>query len=1284
MSENTIDRLEIQIQSQAQKANADLDKMISKLEKMTTSLERVNNGGVNKLSNCIDRLSTSMKSISDVKTAEFSRLAKNIDKIGSVNQSGINNTANALRQISSALTATSNLSSGATQIAELANGISRLGYKSVTNAIANLPLLAIGMKQFMQTLSTAPQVSQNLIQMTNAMSNLASQGSKYNATIKSISSATNRLTKSHSEAMHMQTSFINSLSKLMFGYYILKNAITSALEPINEAMDFGETINLFQTSFKKIGMEAAEESGMEWGSNAADSFALGFVDRAQQFTDKITDALSLDPNTIMNYQAVFAQMSNAFGLTTNSVMNLSESFTMLGLDIASFFNTDVESAMVKLRAGLAGETEPLRALGVDITENTLKMIALKYGIDDSVSSMSQAAKTQLRWLAIMDQTETVFGDMAKTVESPANQVRILQQQFENLSRSIGTIFLPVISQVLPYVNAFLIVIRRFAETIANAMGYELPDYTDSDIYTDISGDIGSIGDAADDSTDSVNKLSKSLSGFDKLNVLSESSTKGISVGSGSGYLELDDAIANKTESYMEKFNQELGNMKNQAEELADLIQPKIEKFIEVLGEIAPLLAGIAAAFVTYKVIDWLMNFSTSIGKINPTAGVAALFVLGIVAVYEAIKKYNEALVKEDLAKRFGEISLSMEEVKDIAEELTTSKYTANIDIYVTEKQKLSEIEKNIQTDIESLNKFNWKVSVGLALTEGEAEQYKSTIEKFISDSEAYIEQQHYVTTLAVNAVIQDTAFRTEISQLVDDYFSGSQGEMERLGKQLRQSVDDAFADGVLDAGEQKVIDKYLKEYNEINSRIADAQFKAKLQMITIDGDLTPESFKDLTGKIQETISERAKQAEEASYTVLTVINDQYTIDMQNATTSAQKKKIKNDFDREKQGILDELSKTKAIVTLDGLEFSLGSLTEKYQSELNKVTPKFASSTKETLEPAVANQISKMDTKTAMGTLVSSMTSNYQTAIAQSGMSQASQTGLKQMLAALEPSKEQLQKIYDDALETGNAVPAGVSAALTDIANLGALTGDMDSIAFLIGQKLSTDPTYLELLSKAENAGADLDANLVAGLKSGIPDLKKQGTALVYNVNVAVRESAKDSKANHMPGYAGGMIKGFADGFNNDKTLRSAVSNWLSNITDLMNSYRPPSLKISSLAEYAAENGYSSKTTLTIGGYATGGQPNTGEIFAARENGITEMIGRIGNKATVANNDQITDGIASAVENAIISTLLPALAGVGGSGNGDTIVSIDGKEVFRATQKQAREFYKSTNISPFPV
>lgn len=1078
-------------------------------------------------------------------------------------------------------------------------------------------------------------------------------------------------TTSMQRTLTSSKSLTSQLGRLAAGYYSVRKAVNFMNKSMEKSMDYVETVNLFQTSLKKIGMESAVKMGMEWGSSSADAYANTFIDRAEKFNDMLVDNLTLDPELMKNYQAVFAQMTNSMNLVSDTSMNISETFTMLGNDIASLWNIDTDKAMKKLQSGLAGQIRPLRELGIDISKTSLEMYAMNYGIEDSVEKMSQAAKVQLRYLAIMEQAEVAFGDMAKTIESPSNQLRILSQQWTNLSRSIGNVFLPVATTVLPYINGLVIALRNMTDALATAMGYEVPDYSDSNIYKDLTGDIGDMENVIEDTTDANEKLRKSMMKWDELNILSEGKSKTINFGS--GYKELDEAINQKSISYFEKFNDEMQKMSNKAKEIASEIQPKLQAFVDWMDKIAPILKGIGTAFVTYKVITWFGDLASKLALLNPTTGVIALAVGAIVAIYEAVKTYNEKLVDEDLAKRFGDISLKLSEINTIAEVLTTSEYSANIDIFVTENQKLEQIEKDIKADIETLNKLDWKVQVGIGLTEGEIEQYKSTIESFIAHSNEYIDQQQYSVALALKATItNDDAFLAEMTEASNLYFDTTRGEMEALGKKLRETYDLAFADGVLDTKEQELIWNIRKEMTDVMQKAADLEFQAQLKKLAIDygsTELTAESWEALTKKIQDLNQTRLEGLEEAELVGIQSIMMRYNLRLDEAHTEEERQKITAEMEAEIAKFSEEVSQTEATITLQGVDIQLDALVGNYQEELERVAPKLSKTTKEVLSPAFLSEIENLDSTTAIGQMIFQMTQNFTSGLSESGMDKAAKDGLKEMLKAFKPTIEQLEEKYQEGLETGQRIPDGVSDALTDLNNLKALTGDMDAIAFLLGQKLSTDQTFLDLLATSETAGEDLNDYFIAGMKSKHPDLKKAGKSLVSVTDAAVAKEADTAKKTTIPISAGTIIGGFIKKFTDDTSTKGAIKGWLDGINNTILNYKMDTVKIR--AEFFGIDlpGITEPKAPYLRQYATGGYPDMGELFIAREAG-PELVGNIGNRPAVASNDQITQGIATAVESAMARVLVPAISSMSSSGGKNTEVAIylDSDVLARAVNK----------------
>jgi len=328
------------------------------------------------------------------------------------------------------------------------------------------------------------------------------------------------------------SSMLAGLSKLTIVIQTLRRAFDYLGKSIQESMDYGETINLFQTSMRALGKKAGDE--------------FAFLGKAESFTSSLSESLSLDPDLMMNYQAIFAQMSSSMGVTESAAYDLSESFTMLGADIASLFNIDVESAYQKLQSALSGQARAMREFGVDISVATMQEKAYALGINKSVTAMTQAEKAQLRYIMIMEGLTVAQGDMARTLESPANQLRILSAQFVQLTRAIGNVFIPMVTAVLPYINAVVMGVKNLITSLAKLVGYEIPDFKATPVQIfdteDATGEV-------DDVTESVKNLKKATLGIDELNIMSDNSSASAGATAGGSRIDLSAQIAEMNAAY---------------------------------------------------------------------------------------------------------------------------------------------------------------------------------------------------------------------------------------------------------------------------------------------------------------------------------------------------------------------------------------------------------------------------------------------------------------------------------------------------------------------------------------------------------------------------------------------------------------------------------------------------------------------------------------------------------------------------------------------------------------
>lgn len=622
-----IDRLEIEVETQATKANNALDKLVGKLERLAGSLGNIDGNALTGLSKGIDSLSNSMQGMKNVGTADFTRLAKNISQIGSVDTSGINKTANAINRISSSLGQPESVINGAAAIGELAKGISKLGNKSVVTAIDNMPKLATALNSMMNTLSKAPTVSSNLINMTTALAGLANQGSKVGSTTRSMTSSLNGYSPSAQRASKSSKGLASVFGSLYANFFWVKRGADKLWNSIETSMDYVETLNYFDAAFGQV----AESAVSQWedaGTESAEAYYKSFSDRAKQITSKMTGfsvkddgtlqatgqpSLGIDPEKLMNYQATFGQMASSMGVTAETSLKLSQALTEIGGDLASVKNLDFDKVWNDMASGLAGMSRTLDKYGVNIRNVNLQQKLTELGIQANITALNQNDKALLRAIILLDSTKYAWGDLATTINQPANQLRLIESNFQNLSRTIGNLFLPAVSNVLPYVNAMVIALQRLATWLGNLLGIDLSKVTSS--VADSSFDFGSIADEAEAATEAVNKLQKGIRKFDELDVITTSSGSS----SGSGGLDsglLDDAFNKSFEEYQKAWDEAFANMENKAQDLAD----KIEKFFTPVKKIfQDLFDGdlFAAGQDTSKLVAGIFNwFADAIAAVD--------------------------------------------------------------------------------------------------------------------------------------------------------------------------------------------------------------------------------------------------------------------------------------------------------------------------------------------------------------------------------------------------------------------------------------------------------------------------------------------------------------------------------------------------------------------------------------------------------------------------------------------------------------------------------------------
>ncbi len=355
------------------------------------------------------------------------------------------------------------------------------------------------------------------------------------------------------------------------------------------------------------------------------------AESAMKYAKKVEAVMDIDLKEWLTYQGAFYQLAAGYGIASSSAETMSKNLTQLAYDLSSLWNTDVETAFQKLQSGMSGQIKGLKTWGVNVSIAQLRQTALAHGIDLSTAKMTEAQKATLRYITIMEQTSNAQGDLARTIVTPANALRILQAQWTQAKRAMGQAVSVIAVKVIPWFQALIQIIKEAAQSLANALGYELPEID----YSGISVETGSFEDASDslgEAAENAKELKKSLLGIDELNVMTDNSSSSAADALGGGYAS--------------DFGLDLSQY--DYDFLSNVKMPDLEPYKQQLKDIFRIVGLIAAGFILWKIskslidnVKWLQsikpkNFSWGFSILG-----AALFIADLDKLKEYIEDMNE-------------------------------------------------------------------------------------------------------------------------------------------------------------------------------------------------------------------------------------------------------------------------------------------------------------------------------------------------------------------------------------------------------------------------------------------------------------------------------------------------------------------------------------------------------------------------------------------------------------------------------------------------------------------
>ena len=574
-----IEELQIQIEGESKSASANI-------EKLTKSLQGLKNAvGVGTNFAGLSRVALALQPLNNLK----------------INVSGLSKIAQSMAAIEKTPDITAKIKS----IVDAGNAFQNLGKNNLNSFLSSLKRLPEMSKMLSEMdigkFAFQIKLAANAIKpLANEMEKVSNGFKAFPIRIQKIIASNQGLTASNKSTGSSFNLFGNgltwALAKLNLYYISVKRVAHIMGDWVNESNKYQENLNLFSVTM---------------GDAAEGAF---------KYAKAVEDALGVDSSEWMRNQGVFKQILSGFGVIEDKANMMSRNLTQLIYDSASFFNTSIETATQKFQSGIAGELEPLRRWGYALDLATLQQIALNHGITQSFNTMTQAQKSLLRYIAIMEQSNNVFGDMARTIETPANALRILDQRITMLKRASGNAMIPLLIEVIPYVQAFTQVLTEAATALATFLGFKITKVD----YSQSTDNVAALSDEYGELEKEAKAAKRALLGIDEIHVLNKPD---VSTGTDNG-TQYDLNIA------LPDYDNWLGEVQGKSKKVYEEVRQTVK-------DLEPIIAGFLLLFAGNKILSGVTAIGEFVKKSAPIQGLLVNMGVASENGVKGIKKLNE-------------------------------------------------------------------------------------------------------------------------------------------------------------------------------------------------------------------------------------------------------------------------------------------------------------------------------------------------------------------------------------------------------------------------------------------------------------------------------------------------------------------------------------------------------------------------------------------------------------------------------------------------------------------
>lgn len=974
--------------------------------------------------------------------------------------------------------------------------------------------------------------------------------------VSAISSANSKLMSISSTAVKAAAGATAAFAGIAIGKYVTDSA--EVYKEFNQQMaDTAATIQATEEEYQKL-EAAARKQGKATTKTASESAeALNYMGLAGWNVEKSMQGL---PEILRFSEATGADLATTSDLVTDSMSAMQLEVEGLGryMDIAAAANSKSNQTAVQLMEAYIGVGGTMAQLNVDVTDsatalgvlanrgkkgseagNSLNSIMLRLlsGTGEAGKAMKElgisAFDTDGQFIGLKETFEGINNALSDlTAEDRSAYLSALggKSQSDTLNALLGGLNTEVADGVSEWddLNQKLEnsdgAMRRMADTVTNTLSASLDRLNsamdDSKIsFMDAFGDeakdtVNAIAEAVPDLTQHINNLAQKSSG------------------------PLMDFLDNSIKKFREAqpeiilFTTKVGKGFERFWEITDPMFTFLKKNPTVVSS---FLVSTIAAVKTHKVIENLTavsgGFKALSTVLNPQALAFAASAAAITGLSVAIIDVRNRAKEANLQEHFGNLSLSIDELDAVAMHIVDNGGLLQLGTAMEALGNAEEFASKLKSVTKNIEKANWKISIGMELTEDEIEQYKNDIESFVNNINDYVTEQNYAVNLAVSVLVGDTLEGQNMISQITAFYTGKQDELTDMASELNSAMTSAFNDGILDINEVQAISRIQQQMANIQNQLAGADFDSEMQVLQMKfagGELDAESFQNLQNAIAEKSEEAKQQYEEALKISLADVKIRFDDGQINVDEyEAQCETLKNNY-LENIGDID----------IKANDFILDTIVQQYGEELGGAVEQMRQITDEELGKILSSE--------SVGSANDNMFlfENAATKITASlpEMESATRDAIHTLLENMKPSMEQQEQTRQTWIESGKVIPEGLEKGINDYEVMSAIAGNVDSLYSVMGSTIADSPEYTAAVEKMEANGTGIPETLASSLQSGVAQQQNKitksasdfhkmvGTAYNNEFSKSIDVTAKINL--HLATSAtakNGGIPGFADG-----------------------------------------------------------------------------------------------------------------------------------------------------------